>query len=391
MQKTIDGKVYDVVLVADPVTGNAVDPSGSGSNAAPATEETLASVLTQLQAINGNTDLVETLQDSTNTSLTTLKGYVDSVESLLETLGGNTDQVEALLNTLGVQTDRVEPLLEAIKAAIEAQAKLSDTQPVSLAEGAATESKQDAIVSAIGTPMQQTGGSVSVDNFPSSQIVKLQDGSGNDITSSSGALNVNFTGELPLPTGAASDNTLYSGLDSIAKSIQGSAGTNCSVWVDDTVTPHAYYIRVDFYTTFDNPDHSLWFARVQTNWYTADGTDVSADITSIVANLRPAGEVVASQGGSSSAVSVSNFPATQSVAQTGVQRTPSLTTATASGTIAAGAVEVSFYNNGSTSVTVAGGTLAPGIGCSFSARVGDTLGAIAYTISGGSLMITTLV
>ena len=101
-----------------------------------------------LSILTGNTDLVETLQQTTVDALTTLQGYVDSVESLLTSLGSNSDQVEGLLNTLGVQTDQVEALLtsvlekiiaapateakqDTVITALAQMAKLTDTQPVS--------------------------------------------------------------------------------------------------------------------------------------------------------------------------------------------------------------------------------------------------------------------
>ena len=74
---------------------------------------TLGNLLTQLSAINGNTDLIETLQTNTNNLLTLTNSYVDGVEGLLTALGNNTDNLETLLTTLGLNTDQIESLITA--------------------------------------------------------------------------------------------------------------------------------------------------------------------------------------------------------------------------------------------------------------------------------------
>lgn len=76
MQRVLPGgQIADGVFIVDPVTGL---PSGGA-----ASEATLGQIKASLDAINVNTDLVETLQANTNTALTTLQGDVDSVEPLL--------------------------------------------------------------------------------------------------------------------------------------------------------------------------------------------------------------------------------------------------------------------------------------------------------------------
>lgn len=72
---------------------------------------TLGNLLTQLSAINGNTDLIETLQTNTNNLLTLTNSYVDGVEGLLTALGNNTDNLETLLTALGLNTDDLENLI----------------------------------------------------------------------------------------------------------------------------------------------------------------------------------------------------------------------------------------------------------------------------------------
>ena len=65
----------------------------------------------------------------------------------------------------------------------------------------------------------------------------------------------------------------------------------------------------------------------------------------------------------------------------GEPRTPSMTLETIAGTVATGALSVSFANIGTTSATVAGGTLPAGYSVTFDAPKGDTLAAISYTAS----------
>jgi hypothetical protein len=67
------------------------------------------------------------------------------------------------------------------------------------------------------------------------------------------------------------------------------------------------------------------------------------------------------------------------VAHAPVTRTPELENATAAGTVAAGAVQVSILNTGTTAATVAGGQLLPGASITWSPPKGETLAAIEYT------------
>lgn len=72
--------------------------------------------------------------------------------------------------------------------------------------------------------------------------------------------------------------------------------------------------------------------------------------------------------------------------------TPSLTSVTSSGTIAAGAKSVSILNIGTSDGAVLGTTLPPGISVSFKASEGKTLTAIAYVATASSeLLISTTV
>jgi len=86
---------------------------------------------------------------------------------------------------------------------------------------------------------------------------------------------------------------------------------------------------------------------------------------------------------------------TQPVSQTNTVRTAGLLVVSgiANTTVAAGARSVTFFNQGPTAATVAGGVLDAGESISFDAGAqGDTLGAIAYvTIATGVLKIATVV
>lgn len=76
------------------------------------------------------------------------------------------------------------------------------------------------------------------------------------------------------------------------------------------------------------------------------------------------------------------------VTTTGVQRTPSFTITSTTGTVSAGAKSVAFYNSGAANATVAGSTLAPFEFIRFAVTGSDTLAAITYTATGTTLKIT---
>jgi hypothetical protein len=79
----------------------------------------------------------------------------------------------------------------------------------------------------------------------------------------------------------------------------------------------------------------------------------------------------------------SDQPAIQ-VAYAATTRTPAVTNATAAGTVAAGAVQVSILNTGTTAATVAGGQLLPGASITWAPPKGETLAAINYTATATS-------
>lgn len=76
------------------------------------------------------------------------------------------------------------------------------------------------------------------------------------------------------------------------------------------------------------------------------------------------------------------------VSFSGSVKTPGLLVATAAGSVAAGAVEVSFLVTSATPVTVLGASLAQGEYVNYKAPVGSTLAAIAYDATGGTLKIS---
>jgi hypothetical protein len=69
------------------------------------------------------------------------------------------------------------------------------------------------------------------------------------------------------------------------------------------------------------------------------------------------------------------------VAHAPVTRTPTMENVSAAGTVAAGAVMVSIVNTGTTSATVLGAQLLPGLSVTYAPPKGETLAAINYTAS----------
>jgi hypothetical protein len=72
----------------------------------------------------------------------------------------------------------------------------------------------------------------------------------------------------------------------------------------------------------------------------------------------------------------------------GTQRTPTITIAAGSGSVAAGAKSVALLNNGAADATILGQTIPPGTSVAFNAPNNDTLAAIAYNGTGTQLIIT---
>ena len=70
---------------------------------------------------------------------------------------------------------------------------------------------------------------------------------------------------------------------------------------------------------------------------------------------------------------------TQPVSQAGVSRTPSVVVAVSDASTVAGKQEVSLYFRGAGG-TLGGGAVPSGFEKTFSAKLGDTVGAIAYTV-----------
>jgi hypothetical protein len=82
----------------------------------------LQGILAQLNQINGNTDLVESLQTAGNAALASVASYVDGLEVLIAGLQTSSSSLESLMTNLGINTDGIEALLLAIQNASELNA-----------------------------------------------------------------------------------------------------------------------------------------------------------------------------------------------------------------------------------------------------------------------------
>ena len=118
-------------------------------------------------------------------------------------------------------------------------------------------------------------------------------------------------------------------------------------------------------------------------------------LRNIAASSYATSQKSAGGGGASAAKQDAQITAEQAIlaALTGVVRTPAFTAATSSGTVAAGAKSVIFNFSPDFTGTILGTTVdlnAMG-GIPFTAPSNDTLGAIIYTRSAGTLYITSIV
>lgn len=76
---------------------------------------------------------------------------------------------------------------------------------------------------------------------------------------------------------------------------------------------------------------------------------------------------------------------------TGVQQTPSRSVVTTSGSVTAGAASVTILSSSDFAGTVLGAAFLPSLAETYEAAAGNTLAAIAYTITAGSLTISKVV
>ena len=116
------------ITVSDKVDGTAGGGSGgSGLTDAelraaavevtsPTTVDKLEEMRLQLVTLLGNTDTLESLNESTNTLVTNLITYVDQLETLSTSLVTNTTDLAALLSQLGLNTDDIETLIATLTA-----------------------------------------------------------------------------------------------------------------------------------------------------------------------------------------------------------------------------------------------------------------------------------
>ena len=132
-------------------------------------------------------------------------------------------------------------------------------------------------------------------------------------------------------------------------------------------------------------------------------TSANGDYSQISVNDK--GAIAIQDGGNSITVDATSLPlptgaATETTLSalntkfTSVTRTPSLTRATGSGTVAAGARSISVYNSGTAAGSILGvaSNILPGEAFDFSAGgEDDVLGSFAYNATGTTLVITTIV
>lgn len=191
-----------------------------------------ANLLWQISKQLDNLKKTATISDpALLTKLDELISVTSQVEINAESINLNTDELESLITESNLLLEEIKTNT-ANSAIFDGQltqngSDVSDTNPLPvsvgdtlpLPTGAATSANQDAINSSLGTinttlgsPMQQTGGSVSVDNFPASQAV-----TGSFLTDAelrASAVPVSAT-SLPLPTGAATSDLQTSGNSSL--------------------------------------------------------------------------------------------------------------------------------------------------------------------------------
>jgi hypothetical protein len=85
----------------------------------------LQAIRTNLEAINANTDLVESLQAAGNNTLTAVQAYVDGLEGLLGGLQTSSTSLESLMASLGINTDGIEASLATANALATSQYEVS--------------------------------------------------------------------------------------------------------------------------------------------------------------------------------------------------------------------------------------------------------------------------
>jgi hypothetical protein len=176
-------------------------------------------------------------------------------------------------------------------------------------------------VSVSNFPATQTiSGSVSVSNFPATQTIsglvtaKMQDGSGNNISSTSGSLNVNLTGGSVTATNSANGNT-GSAVPTQATQIAGSDGTLLRALKVST----AGVLSVDGSGVTQPISGSVSVSSLPSipAGSNAIGSVSVTSLPSIPAGSNAIGSVSVSNFPStqtiSGSVSVSNFPATQPI------------------------------------------------------------------------------
>lgn len=119
-----------VITVSDQIDGAASGGSSGGgttdgltdaqlrASEVPVTDVAITNKLEelrlQLTTLLGSSANLETLNDSTNTLLTNIQGYVDQLEALTTSVGANTSNLTTLLTQLGLNTDQVESIMQQV-------------------------------------------------------------------------------------------------------------------------------------------------------------------------------------------------------------------------------------------------------------------------------------
>jgi hypothetical protein len=314
--------------------------------------------------------MVETLQQNGINLLTLTNQSVDGLEALITSLGSNTDTLEALINTMTGRVDALEPLLADIKALATTDATKQDAQK--------------AVLDALATALTDLKTLATVD-------ATKQDGHQATLTAISNKLPALGQAEMAesLPVTLASDQaalpvtspTLLAKLEEIrvidaADATKQDAHTTALNAINTKMPTLGQKAMAASQPVVLASDQAA--IPVTSPTLLAKEEEIRVQVAALNTKTPTLGQkaAVASQP----VVLASDQPAI-TVAHAPVTRTPTVTNATAAGTVAAGAVQVSILNTGTTAATVAGGQLLPGASITWSPPKGETLAAINYTAS----------
>lgn len=227
------------------ISGTVSLPTGA------ATESKQDSQITELQAIKGYVDGVETTlssidgkvatsakQDSQITELQAIKGYVDGVETSLSSIDGKMNSLGQKTMT-GSQPVTIASDQSAVPASQSGTWNITNVSgTVSLPTGAATEAKQDTGNSSLSSIDGKVPAKGQTTMSGSTPVTIASDQSAVP-ASQSGSWDIrNVTGTVSLPTGAATETTLAQVRDAIKAQLDIAS----TIWTDNS---GAYYVRRD--------------------------------------------------------------------------------------------------------------------------------------------------